>query len=102
MTFILCNYSALILFDLGALQLISAIAKIVVVTHDKFGQNAESCFYNDFQIEMKRLKTLSKDQADLQPHHLYYLDQYRSPSNTKFVRVADCVTAARNVGRLQH
>jgi hypothetical protein len=42
--FVVVNVAALILFDLGALQLCTHVRKFILVTHDRFAENAKACF----------------------------------------------------------
>lgn len=37
----------MMLYDLGAIQLLKNLRKIILVTKDKFSINAQACFYND-------------------------------------------------------
>jgi len=73
-------YTALILFDCGALQTIRNLQKILLVTHDNFAQSAEACFNSDVKDNVP-----SKDD---------------SGTNLRFQWVRSCAEATRAVNRL--
>lgn len=75
---------AMILFDLGVLYSVPSVKKILLVTGDKFGNNAEACFKNDLDYQSVS-NTNSNDLNDLR---------------VDFELVPNCVTASKSVGRL--
>lgn len=79
---------ALIMFDLGALQLLSNIQKIILVTDDHFGGAAKGCFADD---------TLTDVFQDISTITSNTISKY---SAVDFQVVPNCLSAARLVGRL--
>ncbi len=88
----LLPFSALILFDLGALELQHNLKKIILVTRDKFSLNAEACFNND---------CLHKDHDGnmLLDGEMVFAVRERERSSS-FVRVESCIESVRIVNRL--
>lgn len=56
---------AMMLYDLGAIQLLKNLRKIILVTKDKFSINAQACFYNDDRRYNHDALTADIDRQDL-------------------------------------
>eukprot|EP01031_Cornospumella_fuschlensis_P032600 gene32600-39417_t len=55
---------AMMLYDLGAIQLLKNLRKIILVTKDKFSLNAQACFYNDDRRYGKDPFSMDSSQQD--------------------------------------
>ncbi|RYH28791.1 hypothetical protein EON65_10830 [archaeon] len=55
----------MMLYDLGAIQLLKNLRKIILVTKDKFSINAQACFYNDDRRYNHDALTADIDRQDL-------------------------------------
>lgn len=85
---------------MGALQLISTITKVLLITNDKFAQSALACFTNDYKTDMVRLKERNKvdEEYGVDYHRMFYYEYSNMKPTLEWVR--DCGEGARAVGRI--
>jgi formate dehydrogenase assembly factor FdhD len=112
MIMIFSMYIALILFDLGALQLLSHLQKIIVVSQDHFTFNAHTCMENDLYHDYYYSRgIIHEPSSSSSSSSSYHRTHYFSEQNQVFTwkmndlqrkfEIADsCSKCAKLVGRL--